>query len=107
MSEAEFAPEERPSRRDRRRWLQFMGIAGIAGLFAPGALAAKKKKKGELTEEELQKAYAETEKKVAAGSTPDRPGIASWNMMQGVGLIWPAAGLSAQDWRRELVIVRP
>ncbi|MCC7509680.1 MAG: peptidoglycan DD-metalloendopeptidase family protein [Planctomycetes bacterium] len=73
----------------RRAWLAAVGVG--AGLFAlQPRLHAQKKTPPQPTEEELQAAYAETEKAVAKGSTPDRPGLAAWAQKQGVGLQWPA-----------------
>ncbi|MCB9894479.1 MAG: peptidoglycan DD-metalloendopeptidase family protein [Planctomycetes bacterium] len=63
-----------------------------AVLLTHSVLNAQKAKAGDeqKTEEELQKAYEETEKKVSVGSTDDRPGIAPWSQKQGVDLEWPA-----------------
>ena len=91
-----FMPEDNENstpkfQRDRRAWMQAVGLTVAASAFGP-ALFAQSKKKGapELTEEELQAAYEETEKLVSVGSTADRPGIAGWQQKQGVGLQWPA-----------------
>ncbi|MCA8945443.1 MAG: hypothetical protein KDB29_04395, partial [Planctomycetes bacterium] len=84
-------PDTRNFRRDRRTWMQAVGLTVAASAFGP-ALFAQKSKKGdsELTEAELEAAYAETEKLVSVASTDDRPGIAAWQQKQGVGLQWPA-----------------
>ena len=63
-----------------------------AVILTHSVLNAQKAKAGDeqKTEEELQKAYEETEKKVSPASTDDRPGLAPWSSKQGVGLEWPA-----------------
>jgi murein DD-endopeptidase MepM/ murein hydrolase activator NlpD len=77
--------------KDRRAWIQAVGVTAAASAFGPALFAQKNNKAdAELTEEELQKAYEETENLVKTGSTPDRPGIAGWQQKQGVGLQWPA-----------------
>lgn len=84
-------PETPKFQRDRRTWMQAVGLTAAASVFGP-VLFAQKANKGskEPTEEELQAAYAETEKLVSVASTDDRPGLAGWQQQQGVGLQWPA-----------------
>ncbi|MBX3458354.1 MAG: peptidoglycan DD-metalloendopeptidase family protein [Planctomycetes bacterium] len=74
----------------RRAWMAAVGVG--AGLFAlQGGLAAQRKPDPKApTEEELKKAYEETENLVKVGSNPDRPGIAAWQQKQGMNLTWPA-----------------
>ncbi|MCG3183320.1 MAG: hypothetical protein ICCCNLDF_01415 [Planctomycetes bacterium] len=77
-------------RRERRVWMQAVGLSVAASAFGPALFAQKKKGGDQPSEEELQKAYEETEKLVSKGSTDDRPGLAPWQQKQGVGLQWPA-----------------
>ncbi|MCA8911234.1 MAG: peptidoglycan DD-metalloendopeptidase family protein [Planctomycetes bacterium] len=81
----------------RRRGLEaacmMLAVVGISAVFLTHGMLSAQKAKGDdekKTEEELQKAYDETEKLVSAGSTDDRPGLAPWSQKQGVGLEWPA-----------------
>ena len=75
--------------KDRRTWMQAVGITVAASAVGP-ALFAQKAKTPELTEEELQKAYEETENLVKTGSTPDRPGIQLPFNFQLIDLPWNA-----------------
>ncbi|MBK9975334.1 MAG: M23 family metallopeptidase [Planctomycetes bacterium] len=82
-------------RADRRAALAALGYGAAAAALTPmlaaTAQAQKAPVKGkEPTKEELEAAYAETEKLVVKGSTPDRPGIADWAQVQGQNLSWPA-----------------
>lgn len=75
---------------DRRAALAAFGI-GAAALAFQGKLAfAQKAPAKEPTKEELEAAWAETEKLVAKASTVDRPGLADWMQVQGQNLNWPA-----------------
>lgn len=83
-------PLGRNFRKDRRVWMQAVGLSVAASAVGPRLFAQSRKKGAEPSEEELQKAYEETEKLVSVGSTADRPGLAGWQQKQGVGLQWPA-----------------
>lgn len=74
---------------DRRAALAAFGL-GAAALAFQGRLLAQKAPAKEPTKEELEAAYAETDKLVGKASTADRPGIADWTQVQGQNLTWPA-----------------
>jgi murein DD-endopeptidase MepM/ murein hydrolase activator NlpD len=79
-----------PFRRDRRNLLAVMGITAATTAFAPSLHAQRRRRNEPEPEENLEEQYAETERLVSAGSTADRPGLASWQQPQGRDLVWPA-----------------
>ena len=71
---------------NRRILMKAIGVATVVGATASISTPVfAKPKKGEekLSKEELEKAYAETEKKIRAGSTKDRPGLKPWQANTG------------------------